>query len=285
MIPLLMAVVAFQNVPSTPPVDEAADLRFRACTAQVRTDAERAIEEASAWQAQGGGFHARQCLGLAYVALERWAEAAGVFEQAAREAEAAQAPHRADLWVQAGNAWLAAGDTTRALSALDSALATSSLTDELRGEVHLDRARVLVQTGNHSGARQDLDRALQLVPGDPMAWYLSAALAQRRNDLTRAQADIQRAMQLAPNEPDIMLLAGTLAGLGGNMTEAERLYRLVVQRAPDSEAGRAAQASLATLREIEMPAPAPGATPPQPPSLQQPALPQQQPPPQQPQSR
>jgi hypothetical protein len=53
-----------------------------------------------------------------------------------------------------------------------------------------------------------------------------------------------------------MLLAGTLAGLGGNMAEAERLYRQVVQSAPNSDAGRQAQASLATMREVEVPAPA-----------------------------
>ena len=271
MIPLLLALAAGQNIAPVPPAaDTAVEARYRACAASVRTDPARAIEQASAWQAQGGGFHARQCLGLAYVALERWADAAALYELAARDADSAQAPYHADLWVQAGNAWIAAGDNTRALSALDAALATQNLSEELRGEVHLDRARVLVQTGNLTGARQDLDRALQLVPTDPMAWYLSAALAQRRNDLTRAQADIQRALQLAPNEPDILLLAGTLAGLGGNMTEAERLYRLVVQRAPDSEAGRAAQASLDTLREIEVPAPPPGSAAEPPPAAQQP---------------
>ncbi len=275
MIPILLALAAAQNVPAAPPADSAVEARYRACTALVRTEPARAIEQATAWQGEGGGFHARQCLGLAYVALERWTDAAGVFDQAAREAEAAEVPYRADLWVQAGNAWLAAGDTAKALSALDSALATSNLTDELRGEVHLDRARVLVQTGNDTAARQDLDRALQLVPGDPMAWYLSAALAQRRSDLTRAQADIQRALQLAPNEPGIMLLAGTLPGLAGNMTAAERLYRRIVATAPDSEAGRAARASLDTLREIEVPAPAQGAQPT--PAPQQPAPQPQQP--------
>jgi hypothetical protein len=38
------------------------------------------------------------------------------------------------------------------------------------------------------------------------------------------------------------------------MVEAERLYRRVVQLAPESEAGRAAAASLATMREVEVPA-------------------------------
>ena len=262
MIPLVLALAAVQSAAASAPAGDPAEARLRTCTALVRSDPGRAVEVASGWQVEGGGIDARQCLGLAYVALERWTEAASVYEQAARDADLASDPRRADLRVQAGNAWLAAGDGSRALAALDAALATPNLSDPLRGEVHLDRARAQVALGNAAGARTDLDRALQLVPADPFAWYLSAALARRQNDLARAQADIQRALQLAPDSPDIALLAGTLAGLAGNMTEAERLYRQVAEGAPDSEAGRAARASLETLREVEVDAPA--ATPQQP---------------------
>ena len=231
------------------------EARYQACIALVGSDVERAIEAANAWRVEGGGIFARQCLGLAYVALERWAPAATVYEQAARDAEAAQDPRRADFWVQSGNAWLAAAEPTRAVQAFDAALATPHLTDALRGEVHLDRARALVALANPAGARIDLDRALQLVPADPFAWYLSAALARRENDLARAGTDIARALELAPDNPDIGLLAGTVAGLAGDMEEAERLYRRVAEGAPNSEAGRAARESLATLREVEVPAP------------------------------
>ena len=139
----------------------------------------------------------------------------------------------------------------------DAALLTPNLTDQLRGEVHLDRGRAQVALGNPAAARTEIDHALQLVPNDPFAWYLSAALARRENNLARAGTDIARARQLSPDSPDIMLLAGTLAGLGGDMAEAERLYRQVVQTAPNSDAGHQAQESLATLHEVEVPAPAP----------------------------
>ena len=270
MIPLLMALAATQAAAAAAAADDPATARLRSCTELVRTAPERAVETASGWQIEGGGVDARQCLGLAYVALGRWAEAAGVYEQAARDADLASDPRRADLRVQAGNAWLAAGDASRALAALDGALATPNLTDPMRGEVHLDRARVLVALGDDAGARRDLDRALELVAADPFAWYLSAALARRQNDLGRARADISRALELAPDSPDIMLLAGTLAGLAGDMAEAERRYRQVAEAAPDSEAGRAARASLETLREDEVDAPAAS-----PPTTTQPAQPEQ----------
>ena len=249
--------------PSRPaPAGSPADARYRACVAQVRADPAAAITTANAWLAERGGLPARQCLGLAYVALQQWPAAATAYETAAREAEAAADAARADFWVQAGNAWLAAGEAPRALQALDAALATPDLSQELRGEAHLDRARVQVALGHADRARPDLDRALQLVPSDPFAWYLSSALARRAGERTRAVTDIARAKELAPDNPDILLLAGTIAGENGNMIEAERLYRRVADSAPESEAGRQARESLATLREVEVPAATPAPSPP-----------------------
>lgn len=256
------------TAPPAASADPAGEARYRACVAQIASNAEAAAASANAWRGEGDGVHARVCLGLALAALERWPEAATAFEQAARTAETAQDPRRADFWVQAGNAWLAAAEPARALTALDAALLTPSLTQELRGEVHLDRARALVAQGNAAAARGEIDRGLQLVPADPFAWYLSAALARRENAAARAATDIARALTLAPNDPDVLLLAGTIAGQAGNMDEAERLYRRVVALAPDSNAGRSASASLATLREIEVAQPP--ATPPAPTPTPQP---------------
>jgi tetratricopeptide (TPR) repeat protein len=257
VIPILMALAAVQAAPaaSAPPVPtDPAETRYRACAALARSDPNRAIETAETWQREGGSLHARQCLGLAYVALEMWGPAATAFEQAAQEAERAQDARRPDLLVQAGNAWLAVEETANAIRAFDAALATNQLSEAMRGEVHLDRARARVSLDDAAGARADVDQALQLVAADPFAWYMSAALARRQNDLARARTDIERAMQLGPDNPDILLLGGTLAGLAGNMAEAERLYRRVAEGAPDTPAGQAARASLATLREVEVPA-------------------------------
>jgi tetratricopeptide (TPR) repeat protein len=280
VIPLLLALAAMQahSLPSSPdpmpprrqrvqsaaparlvPADDPAQARYRACTDQVRSNPEAAVDAANVWREQGGGLAARQCLGLALSALERWAPAATAFEQAAREAEAASDPRRTDFWVQAANAWLAGGDGRKAMADFDAALLTPNLSDQLRGEVHLDRGRAQVALGNPAAARTEIDRALQLVPADPFAWYLSAALARRENNLSRAGTDIARARQLSPDSPDIMLLAGTLAGLGGNMAEAERLYRQIVQTAPNSDAGHQAQESLATIHEVPAPPAQPAA--------------------------
>jgi tetratricopeptide (TPR) repeat protein len=257
--------------PATPPATSSADnARFQACVAETRSAPERAVETANAWRVQGGGLDARQCQALAYVALGRWRSAATAFEQAAQDAEAAQDARRTMFRVQAGNAWLAADEGAKAIQSFDAALASAQLSGALRGEVHLDRGRALVALGRSGEARADFDRALELVPADPMAWYLSAALAARQQNLIRAAGDIARARQLAGDDPDVLLLAGTIAGLQGNGAEAERLYAQVAAAAPQSDAGRRAAAALASMRDV---APA-AATPPA--AAQNP--PQQQPP-------
>lgn len=269
LIATALALALQATAPASSAAPQGGNDRLHACLALVRSNPAQAATEAQAWVEEGGAnrLGARRCLGLAFAAQEQWAAAATVYDQAAGEAEAANGPGRAGFRAQAGNAWLAAGEPLRALQALDAALTTPGLDQAQRGQALLDRARAQVALGRADRARTDIDSALQLLPNDGFAWYLSAALARRSNDLVRAASDIARARQFSPDDPDILLLAGTIVGQAGNMNEAYTLYRRVVELAPDSDAGRQAAASLATVREIEeaapqrAPAPAPDRTP------------------------
>src|SRR3546814_2681746 len=84
--------------------------------------------------------------------------------------------------------------------------------DDWKGELYSDRARALGELGQPDAARADLDRALELVPGDPMGWLLSATLARRQNDIARAALHIAEAEKRAPGDPNIALEAGNIAG-------------------------------------------------------------------------
>src|SRR3546814_20023918 len=88
-----------------------------------------------------------------------------------------------DLWGQAGNAWLVAGEAEKARAAFNTALAHGGGSDDWKGELYIDRARALVELGQPDAARADLDRALELVPRDPMGWLLSATLARRQHTI------------------------------------------------------------------------------------------------------
>ncbi len=242
---LLLALAAQATAaPAAAPASVAAPTA-ESCAALVQAAPERAIEAANDWRLKGGGFRARQCLGLAFAKLERWAPAATAFEQAALEAETARDPARVDFWVQSGNSWLAAGDAAKARKAFDAALAIPTLTAELRGEVHLDRARAAVVSNDLASARADIDQGLKLVPGDPFAWYLSSALAVREEKLARARSDIDKAVSLAPDDANVLLQAGTVAGVSGDVEAARSFYEKASRIAPASAAGKAAQAALA----------------------------------------
>lgn len=240
MTPLFLFAAAAVQAPAT---DEGG--RFTQCIAQVRQDAKKAVEYAQAWQAAGGNIAARQCLGLAYVAQDRPAPAALVFEQAARAAEAAQDARATDLWGQAGNAYLLAGDAAKARTALDTALARGGGSEEWRGELYIDRARADVELNEPAAARADLDKALKMVPADPMGWLLSATLARREENLDRAVADIAEAEKRAPGDPHVAVEAGNIWVLKGDIKTARAKWTVAADRGAGTAVGKSAEAALA----------------------------------------
>lgn len=197
---MFLPLLALLAAPAAAPNPDQA--RFEACAKLIETNPQAAVEDATRWRI-GGGVPAGMCLGLAFVAQERWGPATLAFEQTAAEAEQQGDGRAATLWVQAGNAALAGGDAAKARNAFDRALALPTLSPPMRGEAWLDRARAEVAAGNLAAARANLDDALKLVPGDPLAWLLSASLAMQQADKERARADIAQALRLAPDEPAI----------------------------------------------------------------------------------
>jgi tetratricopeptide (TPR) repeat protein len=243
MIPILLILAA--QAPALSPVlsaaPSAAEQRFDDCVALVETDPTKAIATADAWRIAGGGVAARHCLALAYAAQGRYVPAAVAFEQAARDAERERDKRAANLWVQAGNARLAAKQPELARPAFDAAFAHGTLTGERLGEAHLDRARA------RAALNDKLDKALKLVPADPLAWLLSATLARRMNDLPRAQTDIAEAAKLAPDDASVALEAGNVAILSGAPEAAKVAWEGAVKNQPESDAGKSAKAALAAL--------------------------------------
>lgn len=219
--------------------------RYQRCIAETRSDAARAIETANAWRAAGGGLPARHCLAMAYLAQERFAPAAVALEQAARAAEAERDPAAADLWGQAGNAALLAGDTAKAHTYLSSALSGAGPDGARRGQLLIDRARASVELGRPGDARGDLDAAMRLMPKEPAAWLLSATLARRQGEYLRASNEIAEAAKLVPNDPDIMLEQGNIAGAQGDPAAARGFWEAVVKAAPETPAGQEAAKALA----------------------------------------
>lgn len=228
---------------STPPADSI-EARYERCVDLATGNPPEGVIEGSGWRANGGGFYARQCLGIAYANQAKWVPAAQEFEAAAQEAEVARSTRAAQFWAQAGNARLAAGDTAKARAALDAALAAGTLVGLQRGEALFDRARAMVVSGDLESARTDIDQALTLAEDDPLIWLASAALARRMDDLPRARKDIAEAFRRSSDDPSVYLEIGNIAAFAGDADGAKSAWNDAIRVAPSSEAAASARDAL-----------------------------------------
>jgi tetratricopeptide (TPR) repeat protein len=234
--------------------------RLSACLASADLKPETGLADAAKWTGEGGGAYAAHCKGYALGKAGRFAEAAGAFESGATLI-GTDAGTQARLWSQAGNAALAGGDAPRALIDLDHALEKPQPASLSTGEIHLDRARARVATGDLKGARADMDQALVMAPQDPLGWLLSATLARRMDDLPLARAHIEKAASLARNDADIALEQGVIYALSGDRDAAAKA---AFQRAQEvsPKGGAIAAKATAYLAQLADAPPAPPAAPP-----------------------
>jgi len=239
MIPILFLAAALTDISG-----DAA--RVAACQKLIAADPKTAVDQAAAWAERDKSVPARQCLGLAFVAVERWGPAEAALAQAAAQAETDHDARSFSLWSQAGNAALAGDQPAKAREDLDHVVTASAAPSTLVGEAWVDRARADVALDDLARARTDMDKGLALVPQDPFAWYLSASLARKQNDLGRAQKDIATALKSASDDPAVQLEAGNIYAAAGQPDAAHAAWTRAAQLAPDTPEGQAAKAALTT---------------------------------------
>lgn len=242
---LLILVLAAAPAAAAPVRAPGEDQRYRQCLDLARSDPAQAIDRAMAWRANGGGVPARHCLALAQGQKGDFAGAASTLTGAAQAAEAANDPHAADLWGQAGNASLLAKAPAAAIISFGSGLAVAGTEPVRLAALLTDRARALVEVDRTIEAKADLTRATVLDPSTATGWLLLATLDRRLNDLPGAEKAILEAARREPADPDIALEAGNIAGAQGHTDLARAEWKKVVDGAPGSEAAAAAAKSLA----------------------------------------
>lgn len=244
---LAAALLLAAATPAAAPVAEPANTeaaRYRACLATAGAEPAVAITEATKWLGAGGGVPARHCLALAYLADRQFAPATLTLVQAARAAEAANAPQVAALWAQAGNAALAGGDAAHALGYFATSLGSGATATENAATL-IDRARALVELKRDKEARSDLDASLALDAGPSAGWLLRATLERRGGDLAAAERDILAAAKRAGDDADVSLEAGNIAARQGKLDLARQAWAAAAATAPGSPAATAATAALA----------------------------------------
>lgn len=216
---------------------------YRDCMILARTAPADGFESALAWAALGGGEGARHCAAVALIGLGQYREAAQRLERLAADLRAANAALGLDVLVQAGQAWVLAGDAARAHAVQSAALDIAPDNVELL----LDRGITLATAKNYWEAVDDFNRALELAPGRPDLLVLRASAYRYLDALELARDDIALALTHAPDNPDALLERGMLRRLAGNDAGARDDWLRVISLAEGTPSAEAARANLAKL--------------------------------------
>src|SRR6201996_1537899 len=163
---------------------------YRLCLNASSNNPAAALIDAETWAKQGGGVPAQHCAALALVGLKRYGEAGTRLDRLAAVKDLPNPSFRTELFDQAGNAWLLAGDGAKAVQSFSAALALSAGDPDLFAD--LARAQAMVK--NWHEVDLDLNAALQINPrrADLLVLRASARRALRRFD--EAHADIDTAL-------------------------------------------------------------------------------------------
>jgi tetratricopeptide (TPR) repeat protein len=191
--------------------DEAA--HYARCMAMAAREPAAALSDATAWDKAGGGAPAQHCAARALAGLKRYDEAASRLDGLAR-APATPAGMRPELFAQAGNTWLLAGNGARAVASLRSALTLSAGDADLFAD--LGRADAMLR--RWSDAVADLNAAIAL-RRDAEFLVLRASAHRALKQYREALADLNAALAIRSGFANALmergLLRRDLGDLGG----------------------------------------------------------------------
>ncbi len=215
--------------------------RYTECMTLARREPLKALPAAEKWMAAGGGLGARHCVAIAMFEAGRHVPAATQLEAIARDMGQERPGLRAELYAQAGQAWMEAGQAENAAAAQSKALSLKSNDPDL----WVDRGLSYAAMKAWPRAISDFDRALALRPRDVEIIVLRAASWRNSGDASRALTDAQFALRIAPEHSEALLERGfSYLALGDKKGAETDFNRVLVLVPPDSDAARRAQAGL-----------------------------------------
>jgi len=194
-----------------------ASAHYDRCMAQAGKNAAAALADARAWSKAGGGAPAAHCAASALLGLNRYGEAAASLDALARAASTPSGM-RGEIFAQAGNAWLLAGNGAKAVASLRSALTLTA------GDAGLfaDLGRADAMLRNWKDAVLDLNAAINL-RRDSGLFVLRASAYRALKNYRAALADLNSALAIRPSSADAVmergLLRRDLGDVGGARTD------------------------------------------------------------------
>jgi tetratricopeptide (TPR) repeat protein len=229
----LAALIPAAAAAAAPDMGEGIDnsSRYQQCIALSKIDGQGAYNQALAWHSAGGGSSAEHCGALALVQLGRYVEAAPRLDLLAQQI-GVKPSLRAQLYDQAGNAWLLAEDGGRAEVSFSNAL----ILTPRDVDVLADRARARAMRKNWAGADADLSAALAADADRTDLLVLRASARHAAGKKDEARADIARALAIFPNYGDALVERGAMKYEDGDVKGAYADWQQVVKLSPKSRA-------------------------------------------------
>jgi tetratricopeptide (TPR) repeat protein len=233
--------------------------RYTECMQLARMEPLKALPAAEKWIVEGGGMGARHCVAVAMFRSGKHAQAAAQFEAIARDMGQDRPGLRAELYAQAGQAWMEAGAAEKAAAAQSRALELKTNDPDL----WIDRGLSYAAMQSWPRAISDFDQAIRLRQDDVEVLVLRAAAWRNARDPGRALVDVNRALSIAPDHSEALLERGLIHLARGSRDAANADFNRVLKLVPPtSPAARRAEAGLAGGG----PAAPPAAPPPAPPA-------------------
>jgi tetratricopeptide (TPR) repeat protein len=161
-----------------------------------------------AWAAEAQSVHAYRCAAMALVAQSRYEEGARRLDSLGMAINPVETALRAELFSQAGNAWLLAREPSRARSSFTRGIAIMEGDTTQLPDLLIDRSRAYAMEREWRAAEEDLSRSLDVRPGDALALRLRASVRMRQSAFDLAEADAQAAIQAEPGNVDNYLILG-----------------------------------------------------------------------------
>lgn len=224
---------------------------YELCLAAIDTDAEQAFERAITWRDQGGGPPARHCAALALMELGQYGDAADRLDRLAQDLNnGLGGPLRAQVLVQAANAWMLEGFPDQGIESLDAARSLGVQSNGISAQIYFDRARAQFMLEDWQAAADDLSRALDYAPGAKDARTLRARAHRLEGNGERAMADLTRVLSDDPDYAPALLERGLLYRDQGEVDQARADWIKVLQLESEGDLLRAAQLY---LQELDFP--------------------------------
>lgn len=238
-IALLLGFAVLSSLPAFAADEDAA--HYARCMDLASRDGAIALGDATTWSKAGGGAPAEHCAARALATLKRYGESATRLDALAR-APTTPAGMRSEIYAQAGNTWLLAGNGARAAASLRAGLTLSG------GDADLfaDLGRADAMQRNWKDAVLDLNAAVNLRRDAGLLVLRGSAYRALRN-YRAALADLNAALAMKPGNAEALmergLLRRDLGDVGGARTDLA-----AAQKSGTPSARRAATEALDALK-------------------------------------